>query len=264
VHTLLTRQICIVITIPTPRMQAINPDSPLPADDFRYGERRMISLSLALTPAAAVLSTSFVSGIFGMAGGMILLGILLAVMPLAAVHGLTQIAANGWRAWLWREHVLWPVVASYAAGAVTAAFILTAASLPASKPVTLMALGILSFAGLLIPSRLAPNIVRRSDGVGCGVLCSFLQLLAGVSGPIFDVFFVRSQLDRKQVVATKAAIQLLGHLLKVAYFARRVGAGDTTVAPPRHHACDAPCAAWYPAVPPCPGRSLNSGAGPAP
>jgi len=61
----------------------------------------MISLSLALTLAAAVLSTSFVSGIFGMAGGMILMGILLAIMPLAAamvLHGLTQMAANGWRA----------------------------------------------------------------------------------------------------------------------------------------------------------------------
>jgi len=127
--------------------------------------------------------------------------------------------------------VLWPIVGSYAAGAVTAALILIAASLPASKPVTLMGLGILSFAGLLVPSWLAPNIVRRGDGVGCGILCTFLQLLAGVSGPIFDVFFVRSQLDRKQVVATKAAIQLLGHLLKVVYFARWFAAGDASVAP---------------------------------
>jgi uncharacterized membrane protein YfcA len=72
----------------------------------------MISLPIALTLAAAVLSTSFVSGIFGMAGGMILMGILLAIMPLATamvLHGLTQMASNGWRAWLWREHVLWPV-----------------------------------------------------------------------------------------------------------------------------------------------------------
>ena len=194
----------------------------------------MISLPLALTLTAAVLSTSFVSGIFGMAGGMILMGILLAVMPLAAamvLHGLTQMASNGWRAWLWREHVLWSVVVSYAAGAVIAALILTVASLPASKPLTLMALGTLSFAGLLVPARLAPNIVRRRDAVGCGILCTVLQLLAGVSGPIFDVFFVRSQLDRKQVVATKAAIQLLGHLLKVLYFARWVAAGDATVAP---------------------------------
>jgi hypothetical protein len=39
-----------------------------------------------------------------------------------------------------------------------------------------------------------------------------------VSGPILARLFVRSQLDRKQQVATKAAVQFLGHSLKVAYF----------------------------------------------
>jgi uncharacterized protein len=194
----------------------------------------MISLPIAMGLAAAVLSTSFVSGIFGMAGGMILMGILLAMMPLAAamvLHGLTQMASNGWRAWLWRDHVRWPVVASYAVGAVATAALLAAASIPLNKSTTLIVLGLMSFTGLLVPTWLAPNIVRRGDGVGCGVLCTALQLLSGVSGPIFDVFFIRSQLDRKQVVATKAAIQLLGHFLKVLYFGQLLAGSDTRIAP---------------------------------
>ena len=44
----------------------------------------MISLPLAAALSTAILSTSFLSGIFGMAGGFILLGILLALMPLPA------------------------------------------------------------------------------------------------------------------------------------------------------------------------------------
>src|SRR5262245_59745221 len=94
--------------------------------------------------------------------------------------------------------------------------------------------------------------------------CTVLQLLSGVSDPRFDVFFVSSQLDGKQVVATKAAIQLLGHLLKVVYFARWVAAGvdrgplaiTLAMLLPR-------------LVPSCPAPSwtlsamLNSGAGPA-
>jgi len=194
----------------------------------------MISLPLAMALAAAVLSTSFVSGIFGMAGGMILMGILLAMMPLAAamvLHGLTQMASNGWRAWLWRAHIRWPVVATCAIGAVAAAIALTAASIPLSKPATLIVLGLMSFTGLLLPSWLAPNIVRRGDAIGCGALCTVLQLVSGVSGPIFDVFFVRSELDRKEVVATKAAIQLLGHFLKVVYFGQLLAGGDVTIAP---------------------------------
>src|SRR5260221_8490052 len=66
-------------------------------------------LVLALL-AVAALVTSFISGILGMAGGMILMGILLAVLPLPAammLHGITQLASNAWRAFLWRTQVDW-------------------------------------------------------------------------------------------------------------------------------------------------------------
>ena len=194
----------------------------------------MITLPIAAALAASVLATSFLSGIFGMAGGMILMGILLAIMPVAAamvLHGMTQMASNGWRAWLWRHEIVWSAVAWYAVGSVTAALLFLAAQLAPSKPVTLIALGLLSFAGLLMPDRWSPNILRRGHAVGCGTLCTSLQLIAGVSGPVFDVFFVRSEMDRKQTVATKATIQTLGHFLKVVYFGQFQTAGASDVAP---------------------------------
>jgi uncharacterized membrane protein YfcA len=194
----------------------------------------MISLTLAIALAATILGTAFISGIFGMAGGMILIGILLVIMPVAAamvLHGVTQMASNGWRAWLWRTHIQWPIVAWYGGGAVVATLIFCAAQVAPGKPLTLVVLGLLSLAGLLMPSRFAPDILRRGDAIGCGVLCTSLQLVAGVSGPIFDVFFVRSEMGRKEVVATKAAIQSLGHFLKVAYFGQLLTAGGSEVAP---------------------------------
>ena len=194
----------------------------------------MITLPIAAALAASILGTSFLSGIFGMAGGMILMGIFLAMMPLTAamvLHGVTQMASNGWRAWLWRTHIQWRVVAWYSAGGVIAALTFFAAHVVPSKPVTFIVLGALSFAGLLLPNRFAPNIVRRADAVACGALCTALQFVAGVSGPIFDVFFVRSELDRKDIVATKAAIQTLGHFLKVAYFGQLLVAGTAEIAP---------------------------------
>src|SRR5262245_13788785 len=121
----------------------------------------MISLPIAATLAVAVVSTSFISGIFGMAGGMILLGILLAIMPLAAamvLHGLTQMASNGWRAWLWMTYIKWPLVACYAVGAAVGGLTLTAAQIAPSKSTTLIILGLMSLTGLVVPSRLAPNI----------------------------------------------------------------------------------------------------------
>jgi len=65
----------------------------------------------------ASLATSFVSGILGMAGGMILLGILLAVLPLSTamtLHGITQFAANGGRAFMLRREVDWRIAGGYA------------------------------------------------------------------------------------------------------------------------------------------------------
>ena len=44
------------------------------------------------------------------------------------------------------------------------------------------------------------------------------QLLAGAAGNILDLFFNKSDLDRKAIVATKAATQTLAHILRVLYF----------------------------------------------
>ena len=73
-------------------------------------------MSLALTAIllATMVGTSFLSGIFGMAGGLILVGVLLAILPLPAammLHGVTQLASNLWRASLWWRHIRWRPVA---------------------------------------------------------------------------------------------------------------------------------------------------------
>src|SRR5262249_62377401 len=52
-----------------------------------------------------------------------------------------------------------------------------------------------------------------------GALCTAASLLAGVSGSLLDVFFVRTELDRFEIIATKAFTQAVGHVLKIVYFA---------------------------------------------
>ena len=58
-----------------------------------------------------------------MAGGMILMGILIAIMPLPAamvLHAVTQMASNGWRALLWWRHIRWRPVGFYLLGSALA------------------------------------------------------------------------------------------------------------------------------------------------
>jgi len=194
----------------------------------------MITLPTAIALAAAVLTTSFLSGIFGMAGGIILMGILLAMMPLApamVLHGATQLTSNAWRAWLWRAEIRWNIFGCYAAGALVAALAFTAVRYAPSKPVTLIAIGVISFVGLWLPARFALDITRRWHAVGIGAMCTALHLVAGISGPILDVSFVRTDLGRRDTVATKAVVQALGHFLKVVYFGQLLVTTGDAVAP---------------------------------
>jgi uncharacterized protein len=67
-----------------------------------------------------ILVSSFISGVFGMAGGMILLGVLLNdfdVPSAMILFSVIQFCANGWRAVQWREYVRWPIFLAYGFGA---------------------------------------------------------------------------------------------------------------------------------------------------
>jgi len=173
------------------------------------------------TVAAGVVATSFLSGIFGMAGGMILMGLLLALMPLPAamvLHAVTQVTSNGWRAWLWRAHIEWRIFWRFAAGSLVAALAFAAVAVIPPKGVALIILGLTPFFALALPERARLNVAKPAHAVVGGAVCMALQLLAGVSGPILDVFFVQSGLDRRGIVSTKAAVQTLSHAMKLVYF----------------------------------------------
>ena len=102
--------------------------------------------------AVTILVTSFISGIFGMAGGMILLGVLLLFMdvaPAMVLFGTIQMASNGWRATLWLRYVDWGIVWRFLVGSTTMFLLLRTVAILPSK------------ATLYIGAR-APAVRRRS------------------------------------------------------------------------------------------------------
>lgn len=191
-----------------------------------------------MTPAAlgiiavTVLATSFLSGIFGMAGGLILLGVLLLfldVAPAMVLFGGIQMGANGWRALLWRDHIVWPLVGRYVVGAVAAFLVMRLVSFVPDKAVVYIGLGLLPFAAIALPARLQPDITRPYGPYYCGVVIMVLQLVAGAAGHILDMFFHRSGLDRRGIVGTKAICQTVAHLFRVLYFSSFAHAFDAGV-----------------------------------
>src|SRR3954469_62772 len=113
-----------------------------------------------MTPAALVIVggtiviSSFISGVFGMAGGMVLLGVLLIYFDVATgmvLFSILQIAANGWRALHWRRFVLWPIFYWYVAGSLLAFVVMRSIAYVPDKAMVYILLGLMPFTVEVLP-----------------------------------------------------------------------------------------------------------------
>jgi uncharacterized membrane protein YfcA len=166
-----------------------------------------------------MVATAFLSGLFGMAGGLILIGVLLALMPLPAamvLHAITQMASNGWRAVLWRAHIRWRPVFVFMIGCAVALAIWSITRYVPDKAVALLLTGVTPFMVRLTPQGLRPNPDSIWQGTLYGSICMGLMLMIGVTGPLLDTFFLGGKLDRRAIVATKATCQVASP--KLIYF----------------------------------------------
>jgi uncharacterized membrane protein YfcA len=179
-----------------------------------------VTWTLAVIPAA-VIATATVSGIFGMGGGMILMGVYALLLPVAAamvLHGVTQLASNGFRAVLLRRHIYWPAFCWYAVGALASLAVFAWLAIRVDRATLLIVLGGGPVLVAALPTPAWLRIEVPAVAVACGAISTAAQLVAGVSGPLLDIFFVKGKLDRYQVIGTKAVTQSLGHLIKIVYF----------------------------------------------
>ena len=165
-----------------------------------------------------------------MAGGMILMGVLVAFMPVSAamvLHGAAQLTSNGWRAVLWRRHVDFRIFGRFLVGLLLASLLFTFIGFIPDRALVLITLGIVPFLVFLIPRRYVPQVTTRWGSELCGFLNTAMQFVAGVSGPLLDIFYVRTEMDRRAIVATKAACQACAHLAKLIYFGHALSGGES-------------------------------------
>lgn len=179
--------------------------------------------------------TAFLSGILGMAGGLILMGALALLMPVSAAfvtHGILQLVANGWRAVVHRRFVDWIILRNYALASFAAAAVVTLIGFTPSKPLLFLLLGLVPMLVWLPRSWVRLDAARAPHALISGFMVTGLNLTAGVAGPLLDIFFVRTALTRHQIVATKAATQVFSHLAKILVFGAPLLGSSTTGMPP--------------------------------
>jgi uncharacterized membrane protein YfcA len=175
--------------------------------------------------ATAVL-TSVVSGIMGMAGGMLLLAVmLLRLEPAVAipVHGIVQMVSNGSRAYFLRQHVhwravwrfVWPLLPGGALGIWLLAYVPPSGSRIAIGAFVLASTWRKSFFSI------GKGVsAERALPVG-GALVGFFSTLVGATGPLLGPFILALDLGAQSTIATLAACQIFQHGSKVLLFGLR-------------------------------------------
>jgi uncharacterized protein len=176
--------------------------------------------------AGVSLLTSIVSGIMGMAGGMLLLAVmLLRLEPALAIplHGIVQLVSNGSRALFLRRNVCWPAVWRFAwpllPGGALGIWLLAYVPPSGSR----IAIGAFVLASTWLKSLFSIGRgagATRALPVG-GALVGFFSTLVGATGPLLGPFVLALELGSQGTIATLAACQIFQHASKVALFGLR-------------------------------------------
>jgi uncharacterized protein len=172
--------------------------------------------------AVAVL-TSVVSGVMGMAGGMLLLAVmLLRLEPTIAipVHGIVQLVSNGSRAFFLRKSARWGAVWRFAwpllPGGALGIWLL--AYVPASGSRVAIAVFVLASTWLRSFFSIGKGAAaERALPIG-GVLVGFFSTLVGATGPLLAPFVLALELGSQGTIATMASCQIFQHASKVLLF----------------------------------------------
>ncbi|MDO6693861.1 sulfite exporter TauE/SafE family protein [Aliiglaciecola sp. 3_MG-2023] len=164
--------------------------------------------------------SSFVTAGFGAGGGVFLLLVMAAVMPISAVipiHGLVQLGSNANRAILTFRHLDKNMLLYFGMGAILGA--LSASLVVTQLPLAIMKLLLGVFVIYLLWAKL-PTINERSrfSKIIVGVVTTFLSMFVGASGPLVGSYMYINNYDKLAFTATFSASMTFQHCLKALVF----------------------------------------------
>jgi uncharacterized membrane protein YfcA len=178
-------------------------------------------MELIIIGLCAIL-TSTISSVIGMGGGVTLLSILSVVLPyhlLIPIHGIVQLVSNLSRTFYLRKNIKWnfatPFILGTPIGFLVSYFILKKVTDP-NTYFLILALFILYT--IFKPKRI-PHFKLRSFGwFVLGIASGIQGSLIGATGPLIAMFYLRDDISKEEVIATKAFQQIIVHLLKIPLF----------------------------------------------
>lgn len=175
--------------------------------------------------ALAALLTSLVSGVTGMAGGVMLLSLMTFVsLPLTVivpVHGIVQLSSNGFRLYSLhpRTTVHWPTIKYFAVGSIVGGVASYFLVQKITDPRWFLSMVCILLLYVVFKPKRLPDIKLKAGGFfTLGLFTATIGPLIGTIGPFLAPFFVRDDFSKETIVASKACAQAIIHLLKLPVF----------------------------------------------
>jgi uncharacterized protein len=177
------------------------------------------------------LTSALISGVTGLAGGVLLLSCLSLMFPIEVViplHALVQVLANLSRVLLLRPHIEWSIWRAFNLLTIPAGLLGAYGVTFLPRDVIKGAVGLVvllaAFYTLKPKQNTAPQTGLSTAGrqryVILGAVSSLLGMVVGATGPLIAPFFMIAGLKRERFIATKSACQLTVQLIKTAIFAQ--------------------------------------------
>jgi uncharacterized membrane protein YfcA len=178
---------------------------------------------LAAALAAVGFLTAALSGLAGIGGGTILIGVLYAIglSPVVAVplHAAVQFVSNLSRTAAYFRHVEWRAAGWFLLTAAPTPFLVAPFVASANVYVILLLLAGLIIASLAPAKDDAAPLKPVPSFLLAGLLNGTIGMFVSATGLFIGRLFLRPEWSKETVIATLAMTQTLGHALRVAGYA---------------------------------------------
>ncbi len=181
----------------------------------------VISLFSLIFLTVSVFFCSIVSGMMGMAGGVLFLGILASFVETAyivPIYATVMTVSSGARTLLFYKHINWRIFFRFTLGLLPGALLGIFIFQLLPKDIIKLAMGFFILAMIFLPVSKKESKLDVWVFLPVGLAAGFFGIFFGASGPLTSPFYVRQGIIKEAMIGTKSACSLLEHALKIYLF----------------------------------------------
>lgn len=175
--------------------------------------------AVALGLIALSFVSSLITAVFALGGGIAMLAALGLVLPpavLIPVHGCIQLGSNFGRAVVQRAHIQWHLALWFGLGSVIGSFVGGGIAVNLPEGLFQGLIGAFIIYGVWLPQPKVTGSGPVAD-FAAGGLIGILGMIVGTVGPLV-ANFLRKLDDRRQIIASHAALQTVTNIAKILSF----------------------------------------------